>query len=257
MSSSPLILLIGGHDPSGGAGLQADIETVAAHGCRAVSLVTCLTAQDTKDVRGLYPQAAADFRSQLELLLADIQPDMLKIGLIGESSLAAVIADYLPQIARPVVLDPVLAAGGGNDLADEELLRVLRERLLPHTHLLTPNRSEARRLAAKPDAESAARALLQAGCDQVLLTGADEAEEQQVSNSLFSSEGRTDYQWPRLAHSYHGSGCTMASACACRLAQGLAPVEAMRLAQQFTWDALTHATHPGRGQHLPHRRLKS
>jgi len=256
MATSPVILLIGGHDPSGGAGLQADLETVAAHACQAVSLVTCLTAQDTRNVRKLYPQPAANFRRQLEVLLSDINPVMLKIGLLGEARLASVLADCLQQLDTPVVLDPVLAAGGGTDLASAALLEVIRERLLPRTRLLTPNRAEARRLSGSENAESAAQALLQTGCQQVLLTGADEAEAGQVRNSLFNADGRVDYDWPSLPHVYHGSGCTLASACACQLALGLAPAEAVRAAQQFTWDALRRANRPGKGQHIPNRRWR-
>jgi hydroxymethylpyrimidine/phosphomethylpyrimidine kinase len=250
-----VILLVGGHDPSGGAGLQADLETVAALGCQAVSLVTCLTAQDSRNVSALYPQPSGHFQRQLELLLDDIQPDMVKIGLLGHVGLADLLADYLRQLDRPLVLDPVLAAGGGSDLASAALLEVIRERLLPQTHLLTPNRAEARRLSGSDSAEAAARALLQTGCRHVLLTGADEAQGGQVRNSLFSQGGRVDYAWPRLPHTYHGSGCTLASACACQLALGLPAAEAVREAQQFTWNALRRANRPGNGQHIPNRRL--
>jgi hydroxymethylpyrimidine/phosphomethylpyrimidine kinase len=255
MATPPLILLIGGHDPSGGAGLQADLETVAAHGCQAITLVTCLTAQDTRNVHKLYPQPAADFRHQLELLLTDINPDMLKIGLLGDARLANALADYLPQLDLPVVLDPVLAAGGGTELASAALLEVMRDRLLPQTRLLTPNRAEARRLSGSTSAETAAQALLRTGCQQVLLTGADEAQDGQVRNSLFDPDRRVDYTWPRLPYTYHGSGCTLASACACQLALGLPAAEAVREAQQFTWDALRRANRPGNGQHIPNRRM--
>lgn len=253
MSIPPLILLIGGHDPSGGAGLQADIETVCTHGCHAISVVTCLTTQDSHDVHRLHPQAVENFTAQLDTLLADMQPHVVKIGLLGDAGLASVLASRLARLQRPVVLDPVLAAGGGSDLASTELLSVIRGQLLPLTTLLTPNRAEARRLSGIEDPQQAAAALLQAGCEHVLLTGADEAEGGQVRNSLFNAQGRKDYDWPRLPYSYHGSGCTLATACACELGLGKPATEVVDLAQRFAWHALERASHPGGGQHMPNR----
>ena len=254
MNTPPLLLLIGGHDPSGGAGLQADIETAAALGCRATSLVTCLTTQDSRNVQSLHPQRPQDLQAQLELLLADMQPDVIKIGLLGDATLARLLAEHLHQLQIPLVLDPVLAAGGGSDLASEELIAVIREHWLPISTLITPNRAEARRLSGLEDAHDAAQWLLQAGCQQVLLTGADEATGEQVRNTLFSAHGEQHFDWPLLPHSYHGSGCTLASACACELALGRPASEAVERAQQFTWNALQAAERPGRGQHLPMRR---
>ena len=253
MHNPPCILLIGGHDPSGGAGLQADIETVFAHACRATSLVTCLTAQDSHNVRALYPQPLEHFQAECEILLADIRPDMVKIGLLGDARLAASLAGHLEQLGCPVVMDPVLAAGGGADLAAHDLLEVIRGRLLPLTTLLTPNRAEARRLGGVEDPGEAAQALLRAGCERVLLTGADEADGGQVRNTLFGRTGREDYTWPRLPYSYHGSGCTLASSIAALLAKGLTLEQAVLKGQKYTWNTLSFATAPGKGQSLPDR----
>jgi len=245
--------MIGGHDPSGGAGLQADIETAATHRCRAYSLVTCLTTQDSRNVQAVYPQPAAQLAAQFDLLLADVRPDLVKVGLLGDAELAGMLAERLAALGVPLVLDPVLAAGGGTPLAGERLLEVIREHWLPITHLLTPNRSEARRLSGCEESEAAADALLDAGCRQVLLTSADESQGEQVRNTLFSRNGQRPFDWPLLPHSYHGSGCTLASACACQIALGSDIENAVTKAQQFTWNALARAEHPGKGQYLPTR----
>lgn len=253
MPTPPSILFIGGHDPVGGAGLQADIETACSLQCRAYSLVTCLTTQDSRNVQALHPQPPQQLLRQLRLLLDDVRPDLVKVGLLGDARLASLLAPAIAELDRPVVFDPVLAAGGGTDLASAELIDALRELWLPMITLLTPNRAEARRLAGDNDPISAVGALLATGCDYVLLTGADEAEGVQVRNSLFDGKQRLDYDWPRLPHTYHGSGCTLASACACELARGQPMVEAVQAAQSFAWQTLQRAQQPGHGQHLPTR----
>jgi len=249
-----MILFIGGHDPSGGAGLQADLETAFSFGCRASTLVTCLTAQDSHNVKAIHPQRARDFEHQAEVLLSDIQPSVVKIGLLGDAQIARATAALLETLQLPVVLDPVLAAGGGKSLANKALLQVIRQQLLPLTTLLTPNRAEARRLAGRTDIDHSAQALLDSGCNALLITGADEAHSDQVRNSLYLAGGRKDFEWPRLPHVYHGSGCTLSSACACELSLGKPIEQAVQLAQQFTWEALKHAKKIGSGQRFPTRR---
>ncbi len=255
MKQIPRILCIGGHDPTGGAGIQADIETVAALGGQAMSLVSALTVQDTADVAAVLPTPPASFVAQLDRLLGDIRADAVKIGMVGAVELIPPLRDLLEDFPGPVVLDPVLAAGGGFDLAGDALAEAIRRELVPHTTLVTPNRAEARRLAACEDADAAAQRLLEAGAGAVLLTGADEADGGQVRNRLFSRAAPPrDFAWPRLPHRYHGSGCTLASACATRLAFGDALTEATQAAQAFTWRALESAVAAGRGQRLPWRR---
>lgn len=254
MKSMPRILCIGGHDPSGGAGLQADIETVAALGGQAVTLLTALTAQDTHDIRSVLPTPPGFFSTQAATLLDDIHPDAVKIGLIGSEALLPVLRGLLERCEGPVVIDPVLAAGGGHDLDSGALARLIREQLVPLSTLVTPNRAEARRLAGLDDPERAAAELLRNGAGAVLLTGADEARGGTVENRLFSARGGVrSFSWPRLPGHYHGSGCTLASACATRLALGDGLADAVERAQAFTWRALERATRPGGGQWLPRR----
>lgn len=253
MPVSPSILFIGGHDPSGGAGLQADIETAAAHGCRAFSLVTSLTTQDTRNIVGIHPQATGDFAAQLKCLLGDIRPDVVKIGLIGNLGIAQILVRQLPDL--PLILDPVLAAGGGTRVADDPLVELIRDQLIPRVSLVTPNRAEARRLTGSEDAKQAAQILLSAGCPQVLLTGADETSTDAVTNLLLNKHGTQAFDHPLLPSRYHGSGCTLASACACNLARGRDIDRAVRDALDWTWETLCRAEGPGQGQYLPYRRI--
>lgn len=249
----PTLLFIGGHDPSGGAGLQADLETALAHRCRAVSLVTCLTAQDTRNVEAVFPQPPEAFTQQLDLLLTDIRPDLVKIGLLGDAALAQLLASRLAELGIPVVLDPVLAAGGGRAMADRALIEVIQGEFLPLCTLITPNRREARNLGGFADPYQAAQNLLQLGSRHVLLTGADEAEGQRVRNRLLGRDIAETFDYPLLPQQYHGSGCTLAAACACRLARG-EPIEtAVKHAQDWTWQCLERGSPLGRGQWLPNR----
>ena len=252
-ATPPLVLCFSGHDPTGGAGIQADCETVAALGGHSLSVVTCLTAQDTRDVTRILPQRPADFLEQARLLLADVKPAVFKIGLIGSSDLAEAIGELLADYPDvPVVLDPVLAAGGGTDLADRKLPDAMRRALLPRVTLLTPNGPEARRLSGESDLERAAQWLLDSGCYYVLITGGHE-EQAEIVNTLYGAGLCQASRWPRLPHVYHGSGCTLASACAALLARGLSVPAAVQEAQQFVWNALAAGFRPGQGQHVPRR----
>jgi hydroxymethylpyrimidine/phosphomethylpyrimidine kinase len=259
LKQRPVVLCLGGHDPVGGAGIQADIETVAALGGHAATAITCLTVQDSGDVRGLHPVVPELLREQVEAVLGDLRVAAIKIGLIGDATLVPVLAALLrrhPDI--PVVLDPVLAAGGGSDLATAGLVAAIAEQLLPLTDLLTPNLAEARRLSGQQSADDCAATLLQAGCQCVLLTGTDAREDElQVINRLYCHSREDEHwHWPRLPHGYHGSGCTLASACAVLLAHGLDVHDAVEQAQAFTHKALREGWRPGHGQHLPWRRSR-
>jgi len=257
MDERPGVLCIGGHDPTGGAGIQADVETLSALGVRAFTLVTCLTAQDTRNVAAVLPTPATDFRRQYDTLMADVRPEAIKIGLLGSVEIAGLLGEWLIDFAGPIVLDPVLRAGGGEPLAGEALQRCLLEGLVPRSTLLTPNRAELTQLSRCVETQAAAQSLLEIGANGVLVTGADAAAAQhhdQVSNTLYTSHGAPQtWNWPRLPHVYHGSGCTLASACAAGLALGKPLTDAVAYAQDFTWKALVQAGRPGTGQHLPYR----
>ncbi len=260
--SPPAVLVFAGSDPSGGAGLQADLATLAAAGCHPLSVVTALTAQDTAGVAAIQPVAADWVSRQAQVVLADMAVGAFKIGMVATRANAAAIAAVLtahPEV--PVVLDPVLASGRGDPLGTGDIATALAELLVPRATVMTPNGPEARRLAARPgetpSLEACARRLLGRGAKFVLVTGAHEPTAQ-VVNALYDASGlvRTD-RWERLPGEYHGSGCTLASAIAAGLARGLPIAEAVQAAQDFTWQALAHAFRPGAGQSIPDRQFRS
>jgi hydroxymethylpyrimidine/phosphomethylpyrimidine kinase len=256
----PLVLTFAASDPSGGAGMQADILTLASMGCHPLSVITAITVQDTLGVEGLLAMDSEWVADQARALLEDMTIDAFKIGVMGSveniTAIAEIIADY-PDV--PLILDPVLASGRGDELASDEMTHALREMLLPQTTIITPNSLEARRLAEsdedgdEPTLAMCAERLIESGAEYVLITGTHESTAQ-VVNTLYGKSGvvRTD-NWPRLPGSYHGSGCTLASAIAAMLANGLDLPEAVREAQDYTWHALDKAFRPGMGQHIPDR----
>ena len=250
----PIVMSFSGHDPSGGAGIQADIETIVSHKCHSCSVITALTEQDSRNVKKLLPQKPEDIISQAQTLLDDFTVSAFKIGLIGHPDTAEAIHKILIQHPGvPVVLDPVLAAGGGAALASQPLLEAIVELLLPLTTVLTPNNQEARQLAGLQNLADCGFSLQAKGADFVLITGADEASEL-VHNQLFMPDRQTQtFNWERLPNSYHGSGCTLAAAISALLAQGLDAFTAISEAQDFTWQSLAAAYQPGRGQHNPDR----
>lgn len=252
--SIPTVLTLSGHDPSGGAGVQADIESIISHGCHACTLVTALTIQDTRNVKTVQVIDPNWVLQQADLLLADISVQAIKIGLIGSAAMIDTIEQILARVPKvPVVLDPILAAGGGTSLATERLMEALNQRLLPHTTVLTPNIREALALTQQQSAGLAAKALNQAGCEYVLMTGADEAETE-VYNSLYHNGSEIEhYTWKLLPSVYHGSGCTLASSIAALLAQGNSPLQACHEAQHYAWETLSHGYRIGHGQSIPNR----
>src|SRR3979490_18005 len=208
--SPPILLTFAASDPTGGAGLQADLLTLASMGCHPLSVVTALTMQDTRGVEGILAVEADWVAGQARHLLEDMRVAAFKLGVLGSleniHAIADVISDY-PEV--PVILDPVLASGRRG---------ALRELIVPQGTWVTPNSLEARRLAANGDDEDeielaeCARRLLQLGCEYVLVTGTHEASAE-VVNTLYAGGAvvRED-RWQRLPGSYHGSGCTLASA---------------------------------------------
>ena len=247
MSSPPFVLTFAASDPTGGAGLQADLLTLAALGCHPLSVVTALTVQDTSGVEAIEPVDAALVERQAGRLLAETRVAAFKLGVLGSAAGARAVASIVARHPRvPLVVDPVLASGRGDPLASDELVATLLELILPRATLATPNSVEARRLGGE-------RALLDGGCRYVLVTGTHD-DTSEVVNTLYDSNGKVrEDRWPRLPGSYHGSGCTLASACAARLAHGAAIGDAVYEAQEFTWNALSAAFRPGDAQFIPDR----
>jgi hydroxymethylpyrimidine/phosphomethylpyrimidine kinase len=247
MSSPPIVLTFAASDPTGGAGLQADILTLASLGCHPLSVVTALTAQDTRGVKGLLEIEARWVEEQARHVLQDMPVAAFKLGVLGSprsiAAIAAILAEH-PQV--PVVVDPVLASGRGDALSSEESIVAMKKRIFPLARIVTPNSIEAERLGG-------VAGLLGAGARFVLVTGTHAAAPD-VVNTLHDRDGvvRED-RWPRLPGSYHGSGCTLASAIAALLAKGREVPLAVREAQEYTWRTLATGFRPGRGQCLPNR----
>ncbi|MFC4160518.1 bifunctional hydroxymethylpyrimidine kinase/phosphomethylpyrimidine kinase [Chitinimonas lacunae] len=257
----PIVLVFAGNDPSGGAGLSADLAALGALGCHGLPVVTALTVQDTAGMEDFLAIDAEMVSDQARFVLEDMQIAAIKVGVVGSvenlTVIAEIAADY-PEV--PLIVDPVFATGGGDEFASDDLISAMRELLLPHTLILTPNSLEARRLASDdPDEQEtmsideAALGILRFGCEHVLVTGTHE-NTLQVTNMLFGRGGRLRVDtWERLPHSYHGSGCTLASALAALLANGMELPQAVREAQAYTYQTLLNAYRPGMGQHLPDR----
>jgi len=257
----PLVMSFAATDPSGGAGLQADLLTISSMGCHPLSVVTAITVQDTSGVEDVLPIDPEWVVDQARAMLEDVPVAAFKIGMLGSveniAAIAEVMADY-PDI--PLVLDPVLASGRGDELVNDDMLDAMRELLIPQSTIITPNSMEARRLAMNDDDENddpsldeCAKRLLQMGCEYVLITGTHE-QTSKVINTLYGERGvlRSD-SWARLPGIYHGSGCTLAAAIAALLAQDVDVPEAVKEAQEYTWQTLNAAFRPGMGQHIPDR----
>ena len=248
--SPPMVLTFAASDPTGGAGLQADLLTLAARGCHPLSVVTALTVQDTRGVESLHAVEASRVAEQARCLLADFEVAAFKLGVLGSAGNAGAIAQALAAHPKvPVVVDPVLASGRGDALSTDDSIAAMKEGIFPLTAVATPNSVEVKRLGGVD-------ALLKLGCRYVLVTGTHEAGAE-VVNRLYDARGlvRED-KWQRLPGSYHGSGCTLASAIAAALAKGLAMPEAVRDAQDYTWHALAAGFRPGAGQFIPQRFFK-
>lgn len=251
----PVVMAFSGLDPTGGAGLQADIEAIASMGCHTTPVASCLTVQTTTDVLGVIPIDATLIIEQARAVLEDMPVHAFKIGLLPNvetvETIATILSDY-PSI--PVIVDPVLSAGGGAALANESTTEALLELIVPLTTIMTPNSNEATALIRGGDTlDAAAMGLLSHGCDYVLVTGTHR-KTPQVTNTLYGDSRKIKaYNWDRLEGEYHGSGCTLASSIAALIAHGQTPVSAVEAAQKYTWQALKNATRLGMGQQIPNR----
>ncbi len=255
ITSKPKVLCFSGLDPSGGAGIQADIEALFSAGCHCLPIVTSLTVQDTCNVMSAQAVAPSLLVQQARAVLEDVSVQVIKIGLLGSIQTIEVIHTILQDYPHiPVVLDPILWAGGGFEFSEDDIVGALRSLLLPLTHVLTPNTNELFALSPGADTQdAAANSLLDLGCKNLLVTGTH-AQSEQVINQLYKPhQNPVRFEWPRLANEYHGSGCTLAASLAAYLAHGFEMNEAVHRAQQYTWESLQAGTRPGFGQWLPNR----
>jgi hydroxymethylpyrimidine/phosphomethylpyrimidine kinase len=254
-SRRPCVLVFAGLDPSGGAGLVADAQAVAAQGAHALVVCTALTVQDNDRVYGVQPVEADLVLRQARALTGKIAVDAVKIGIPGSAANAHAVAQVIRELRRdrpqlPVVLDPVLASGHGDLLTRGDAVAALAP-LLPLVTVLTPNGPEARQLADADGAAHQAAMLHARGCAHVLITGGHDGGEH-VVNRCFGPQPR-QWRWPRLAGGFHGSGCTLAAAVAGQLALGLPTLAALENAQHYCYGALRGAYAIAPGQRLPLR----
>lgn len=251
----PVVLVFGGSDPTGGAGLSADVLTLGSFGCHPAPIATAVTAQDTEGLKQYMPVPPELVIAQARAVLEDMPVAAFKTGMLCNSAIASAIAsivDDYPEI--PLIVDPVQQSGRGDPLSEEPLEDALRVLLIPRALLITPNTEEARRLAPEADTlDACGQELLSLGCEYVLITGTHE-NTPQVLNRLYGNKRLLDtFTFDRLPYSYHGSGCTLATACAAVIAHGLDPVNAIAQALHYTWHTLKHGYRLGMGQHLPDR----
>lgn len=244
----PNVLSIAGSDPSGGAGIQADLKTFAALGCYGMAAVTALTAQNTQGVAGVHVPPADFVALQIATIFADIDVAAIKIGLLPSSEIVAAVAKELTRHkGRPIILDPVLVATSGDALSADDVPAALVKYLFPLATLVTPNIAEGARLAdcALPrdlaEVRLLAPSLLEKGARAVLLKGGH-LEGESADDLLFDAAGETLFSAPRIAtKNTHGTGCTLASAIAAYLAKGLDLIEAIKAAKIFLTCALKDA----------------
>jgi hydroxymethylpyrimidine/phosphomethylpyrimidine kinase len=246
------VLIVAGSDSGGGAGIQADIKTVTALGGYAATAITALTAQDTHTVHGV-SEVSADFvAQQMEVVLADIGADCIKTGMLNTADIVRRVANVLAASARgvPVVIDPVIVAKGGARLLQPGTVEMVRDVLLPKATVLTPNAPEAEALTGQPitseqDMEVAATALLAMGPKAVLVKGGH-LDTDPVVDLLATADGMTRFTSPRIdSTDTHGTGCTLASAIAVGIAQGMDLKSTVKRARDYVHKAIETA--PGFG----------
>jgi|TARA_B110000037_G_C17050889_1_gene477676 hydroxymethylpyrimidine/phosphomethylpyrimidine kinase len=256
----PNVMTFSATDPSGGAGLQADVQTISSLNCHPVSITTGFTVQDTTGVEKLISLDSELVNDQARLVLKDMKISVFKLGVLGSekniATIAKIISDY-PKI--PLIVDPILASGRGDNFLNQSARDLMMKSLLPKSLLITPNSSEAKLLVGiegedkNQTIEKCVNRFKEIGCQNVLITGADENTEN-VINTLYSSANQIiPYKWKRLPETYHGSGCTLTSAISAYYALGLSLGEAVEEAQLYVWKTLKNAFNPGKGQWIPNR----
>jgi hydroxymethylpyrimidine/phosphomethylpyrimidine kinase len=251
----PVVLTIAGFDPSSGAGVTADIKTIAAHECYGVSCITALTVQSTQGVRRVEPVEPALLRESMLELIADVQVAAVHLGMLGTGEAAGAVADFLVQARLPhVVLDPIVKSSSGANLLDGPGVRVLVERLIPMSEVITPNMAEAAALSEVSvtnlvEMREAAARLHAMGAKNVVITGGDM---EKATDLLSFTTGRgieqEVFKADRLkSDSTHGTGCAFATALACHLAHDRGLPEAVLLAKAYVSSAIANAHPLGRG----------
>jgi hydroxymethylpyrimidine/phosphomethylpyrimidine kinase len=254
---TPIALTIAGSDSSGGAGIQADLKTFSAFGVYGATVLTALSAQNTRGVVAVDAVAARLVVAQMEAVFSDLEVGAVKTGMLANAAIVAAVADRLSvELDRPIVVDPVMVATSGQVLLEPDAIDALKRQLLPMAFLVTPNLPEAARLLGVDEAVSEAQAVAQAqallscGCGAVLLKGGHGSGEEAV-DILCDGAGVERFVRPKIdTPNTHGTGCTLSAAIVALLARGVGLREAVARAKHFVWLALNE----GRRLHIGHDR---
>lgn len=255
ITQTTTVLCFSGLDPTGGAGLQADIEAIAAQGSHAAPVATALTVQDTRDVSQFRPVDTDILIQQARAVLEDMPVKAIKIGMLGDVDVVQAVHTLIREYADiPVIYDPVLAAGGGGRLASGGLAESVQTLILPLCYLVTPNIHELHALAREADTnDAAAMELLSMGSEYILVTGGH-ANSQDIQHQLYGNHRcLSTFTSKRLDNEFHGSGCTLAAAIAALVSQGHEIAQAIHRAQDYTLQTLQNAQRLGMGQLIPDR----
>ena len=251
----PVVMCFSGLDPSGGAGIQADIESISSHGCMCTPIITAATVQNTENVFSFAPMPPDLLIEQARAILEDMPVAVFKIGMVASAEIAEAISSILDDYPSiKVVYDPVFSTEKDGALSTPDLVDSVRELILPKTTILTPNIFEAHALAPGSDTPSAAAiGLLETDCEYILLTGTH-GKTKDVVHSLYSNHRELkQFHYDRLPNKYHGSGCTLAASIAALLAIGQEPVGAIHHALDYTHKTLVNGRRIGMGQYHPDR----
>ena len=259
----PKILTFAASDPTGGAGIQADLMTQTSLGCYPLSVLTAITCQDTSGVSDVLPIDPSIVEKQARLILNETKIDVIKCGVMASEEnikvISEIIKDY-PDV--PVVIDPILSSGRGDDLALGDSLQLMIRHLFPLAEIITPNVNEAAKIISNKNISEIdedllfiGKSLMDLGPKNALITAADyQVDKKTLTNTLFCQDGGIfNFDHERLPQSFHGSGCTLASAIAAYLAQGMSIHTAVEEAQKFTIDTLKNGLVNGQGQLIPNR----
>lgn len=250
-AKQPVLLTINSHDPSGGAGLVADVETANSLGCHCASAITALNVRDTRNFKDRQSTSAALLIEQIRVALEDSAVTAIKIGDIASVAQAEVIHTILGEYADiPVVLDPVLHHGA----SDGDVAAAVRMLLLPRASLSIMSREHIAILSSCGDSVGACvQELLEFGCPHILATVVH-CEHNKIANRLYAPRGvAKEYVWDTLPQNFHGAGSTLSAAVTAYLAHGFDLLEALQQGQHFTWQALAHARRTGMGSLIPDR----
>ena len=250
----PIVLVIGGHDPSG-AGIQADIETCSAMKCYPVSIVTCTTNQNLKNLVRVSNCLTSEVLATIDTTLEEFSPSACKLGMIGSSDLVIGLGNLIQKKLKkiPIVVDPILAAGSGTNIADQELIDAYLKYIFPQATIATPNFDELCKLGGSSDSKKSISSILESGCQALLATDI-KPQQPKITNYLYRSEKKSlCYEMARYQGLYHGTGCTLSSGIAAQLALGEDIQTAIEKAQEFTHLAVKRAIDFGFSQKIPNR----